>query len=65
MEIVNEYNRVEERALFAAGDIWNEQQLVPTHKAIVNDEGSPIAVVGKNTILFRTLTLCLSSTKSY
>ena len=54
MEIVNEYNTVYEQNLFTRNEIWSanklieNEKIVGTHKAIVNDEGSPIAVVGKN-----------------
>ena len=47
MEIVNEYHKVYEQSLFTRITEWNEQT-VETHKAIVNEAGKPIAVVGKN-----------------
>jgi len=49
-----EYNEVYEQNLFTRNEIWSanklieNEKIVGTHKAIVNDEGSPIAVVGKN-----------------
>ena len=54
MEIVNEYNRVYEQSLFTKNQTYTNnrcvenEQVVETHKAIVNDAGSPIAIVGKN-----------------
>ena len=48
MEIVNEYNRVTEQRIFTKNEIYTNyrcvenEQVVETHKAIVNDEGSPI-----------------------
>ena len=51
MEIVNEYNRVEEQSLFTRPAVYlddTNNKVVETHKCIVNHEGSPIAVVGKN-----------------
>ena len=45
LTIANEYNVVQERTLHTGGAM---NVLVPTHKAIVNDDGTPIAVVGKN-----------------
>ena len=51
MEIVNEYNRVYEQSLYTRPAVYiegfNDKQ-VETHKAIVNGDGNPIAVVGKN-----------------
>ena len=46
MEVVNEYPRVYEQSLFTKKE-WIEKT-VETHKAIVNEAGEPIAVVGKN-----------------
>ena len=51
MEIVNEYNKVYEQSLYTRPAVYQqneEPKRLETHKAIVNEEGSPIAVVGKN-----------------
>ena len=54
MEIVNEYPKVYEQSLFTKNEIYTNDRCVEnekpveTHKAIVNEAGNPIAVVGKN-----------------
>ena len=48
MEIVNEYNTVYESDLAVGFTSQDTTKILTTHKAITNEDGSPIAVVGKN-----------------
>ena len=47
-EVANEYNRVFESSLAVGFTSPETTKILTTHKAITNEDGSPIAVVGKN-----------------